>query len=175
MRSACLLCLALTRGDPAEVPDTLERDMAAAPPLPVARASLAAGRFLRGQEDEAAATCRDLVPTLERARDSRTLAVVGYLTEVAIGLGDTDTCAALRQVYGRLAAGSRALGSGTVYLMGSARRTLGRLDLAVGDHDVAAAHLREGLALDERLGAPALRRAGSTRARRSDRSWCGGR
>ena len=93
------------------------------------------------------------MPLLAQTPDARTFAMVFYLAEVAVGLGDSDTCTKLRHVVGNVAAVSRAIGSGTIYLLGSTRRTLGRLDLAVGDHEAAAAHLREGLALDERRGA----------------------
>jgi DNA-binding CsgD family transcriptional regulator/tetratricopeptide (TPR) repeat protein len=153
MHYAFQLCLALVRGDAAELPDDYDNELASAPPLPVVRASWSAVLYLLGRPDEAADAVQGLVRLLGTAADVRTFAMLGYLTDVAIGLGDLDSCVDLRRVVERSAGSTRAYGTGTVYLFGSTRRMLGRLDLAVGEPDVAAAHLREGLAIDERLGA----------------------
>ena len=153
MHFAFHLSLALVRGDPAELADGTEAVLAASPPLPVIQASRAAFLYLTGRHDEARAAYEGLVRALSRATDVRTFAMLAYLSEVATDLADVDACRALRQVVAAMPGSTRAYGSGTVFLIGSRARLQGRLDLGVGDHEAAARHLREGLAVDERLGA----------------------
>jgi DNA-binding CsgD family transcriptional regulator len=153
MHFAFRLCLALFRGDVSELPEEFEQELAAAPPLPVVEAERMSLHYLQGRHDEAKAACAALVSTLSGTADARTFAALLYLSEVATRIGDLESCATLRRVVAGSPGTTRAYGSGTVYLAGSRRRIEGCLDLAVGDHEAAAVHLREGLALDERLGA----------------------
>ncbi|MDN5861601.1 MAG: helix-turn-helix transcriptional regulator, partial [Pseudonocardia sp.] len=146
--------LALLRGDPSDIApgwrDLLD-DIGRYPP--VARAGLAAALLLSGETDEARALYAPLVEQLTRVRDLRTLAGVGYLCEVAIGLSDVAGCRLLRSVLAEDFAGQVVFGTGTVFYTGALARTRAELALVCGDTAEATVEFAEAERVDTALGA----------------------
>lgn len=146
--------LALLRGDPADIApgwrDLLD-DLSVQPP--VARAGMASALMVDGDTDQARALYAPLVEQLGRVRDARTLASVGYLCEVAVGLSDVPGCRVLRAVLDETYADLVVFGTGTVFYLGSLARSRAELALVCGDTAVAAAEFAEAERVDSGLGA----------------------
>jgi len=119
----------------------------------VAHAVIATALLLDGRADQARLIYEQLMPALSSARTIQDAAVVSYLSHLALAFGDATACARIRDWMAEAFRPSLAIGDGTVFYVGSLARILGHLALATGDHVAAAAHLREGLTVDEALGA----------------------
>jgi DNA-binding CsgD family transcriptional regulator len=148
------VCVALLRGDPAEIAPGwsgyLDRLAELQPP---ARAGVAAALLLVGRREEARVLYEPLVAELSGARSAIAAASIAYLVELAPRLGDADGCRALRDWIQMAFGHTPAIGTGTVYYGGSVARVLGELDLGAGDPATAAEHFTEGLRVDAALGA----------------------
>jgi len=147
-------CLALLRGDPADlVPGwTHFLDDLSKVPL-VAHAGIAAALMLTGRHDEAWVLYQPLINTLSGMRRGLLVTSLMYLAALAPGLNDTAGCRALRDVVSTLFSQSPVIGAGTVFYAGSVARMLGELDLGCGDYAAAVPHFEEGLRVDSLLGA----------------------
>ncbi|MDN5934158.1 MAG: hypothetical protein L0I24_24310, partial [Pseudonocardia sp.] len=120
--------LALLRGDPSDIAPgwrALLDDMEGQPP--VARAGMASALLLDGDPDHARALYAPLVERLGRVRDVRTLACVGYLCEVAVGLADVAGCRLLRTVLDEVYPAFVVLGTGTIFYPGALARSSAEL------------------------------------------------
>lgn len=85
------MCLAIIRGDPAEIPVGFFDFVSTAPPIPVVKAGLAAGLFVAGRTDEAQAiyeTVRDLPAAGDR--DVRTVGALTQMMDLIIAFRDTE-------------------------------------------------------------------------------------
>jgi DNA-binding CsgD family transcriptional regulator len=148
------VCLALVRGDPADLTpgwtDFLD-DLAGFPP--VAHAGLAAALMLAGRRDEARVLYQPLIDAIPEMRRGVMAASLIYLVALAPGLGDATGCRAVREVIGTMFGQSPAIGAGTVFYGGAVARMIGELDLGCGEFAEAVPHFEEGLKVDSRLGA----------------------
>jgi DNA-binding CsgD family transcriptional regulator len=146
--------VALLRGDPADIaPGWRSRldDMEGQPP--VARAGIASALLLDGDPDHARALYAPLVEQLGRVRDARTLACVGYLCELAVGLSDVAGCRLLRTVLAEVFPDFAVLGAGTIFYPGSLARSRAELALVCGDTAAAEAEFADAERVDTALGA----------------------
>ena len=148
-----MVCLALLRGDPSDLPDgwmDLIPDVADLPP--VGQAMVSAGLALIGRREEAMAIYRPLARTAGQLKGLN-LGALQHLTDAGPMLGDAVGCRMLRTVISESFADTFAVGIGTVFYKGSLARWLGELDVACGDYDEAVVHLEDGLAVDAMLDA----------------------
>jgi len=146
--------LALLRGDPSDTAPgwrALLDDIARFPP--VARSGVAAALMLDGDLDHARAMYAPLVEQLGRTRDGRTLACVGYLCEVAVGLSDVAGARMLHAVLDEAFTDFVVFGAGTVFYLGSLARSRAELALVCGDTATAAAEFAEAERVNTALGA----------------------
>ena len=148
------VCLALLRGDPADLlpgwTDYLD-DLGGLPPT--GRASLAAALLLAGRRDEAWVLYQPLISTVATLKRDMLDASLFDLAALAPGLDDAAGSRALRAVVSAVFEPSPGLGAGTVFYAGSVARMLGELDVACGEFDAAVPHFEEGLRFDAKLGA----------------------
>jgi len=152
------VCLALLRGDPADLPPGWTGYIGDFSKIPgsaraIAHSCLAAALMVAGRTDEATVLYQPLISTVSARRRELLNAAVFNLAALARGLNDAAGCRALREmlttVYGR----ATALGAGTVFYGGSMARMIGELDLGCGEHTEAVPHFEEGLRVDSMLGA----------------------
>ena len=154
MSYAFALAMASLRGDAAELQPDFFEVLAAAPPIPIIRASEAAALFLADRTDEARAvyeTLRQLPAAGDR--DIRTLGSLNQLIDLIIAFRDTGTAQATYDLFQPLAAQGGIVGSGLVSLNGSVYWPLGRLAAMLGRTEQALDHFASALALNTRLGA----------------------
>jgi DNA-binding CsgD family transcriptional regulator len=148
------VCLALVRGDPAELPPGWTSYLGDLGRLPLpARASLASGLLLAGDLDQARELYQPLITAVARLRHDLLVSSVFNLAALAPGLNDPAGCRALRQVVSTVFGRSPAIGAGTVFYGGSVARMTAELDLGCGEPDAAVPHFEEGLRVDSLLGA----------------------
>jgi DNA-binding CsgD family transcriptional regulator len=146
--------LAAVRGDAAELPEEMWRDLDRAPQHPLLLSMRARALFLAGRQDEAREAYEQLRPLLPVPMTNPPWpAVLLNLVDV-IGLaGDAE---AARLVYDQLALFRPypgALGTPTAYFSGTVSRDLGRLALTAGRPAQAEELLREALVRNRALGA----------------------
>ncbi|HYN72201.1 MAG TPA: LuxR C-terminal-related transcriptional regulator, partial [Nakamurella sp.] len=160
--------LALTRGDPTELPDGWLEVMKAAPDMPLVQVSKCSWLLLVGRRDEAAAAFeefRELPATMPVGlRWAPTLGLIG---EVAVELQDAPVAAAVYERLAPTAVYYSGDGSGAVFCHGSNARVLADLALVAGRHDDALRLYADAVAMNARLGArpfTALSRLGWARA-----------
>jgi DNA-binding CsgD family transcriptional regulator len=154
MSYAFALVMASIRGDLTELQPDFFETVAAAPPIPVVRASQAWALFATGRTDEARAvyeTLRQLPAAGDR--DVRTLGSLIQLIDLIIAYRDTDTAQATYDLFRPLAAQGGTVGSGLVVVHGSAYWPLGRLAALLGRLEQALDHFASALAVNTRLGA----------------------
>ena len=154
MSYAFALAMASLRGDAAELQPDFFEVLAAAPPIPIIRASEAAALFLADRTDEARAvyeTLRQLPAAGDR--DVRTLGSLNQLIDLIIAFRDTGTAQATYDLFQPLADQGGIVGSGLVSLNGSVYWPLGRLAAMLGRTEQALDHFASALALNTRLGA----------------------
>ena len=118
--------------------------MAAAPAIPVVRASLALGLFAAGRTDEARAVYETLrqLPGGED-RDIRTFGALSLLLDLIIEFRDAETASATYDLFRPHLARAGLIGSGLVSLQGSLEWPLGRLAALLGRTELAAWALRD--------------------------------
>jgi DNA-binding CsgD family transcriptional regulator len=147
-------CLALLRGDPADLDPRWTDYLGDLDRLPlVARALTAAGLLLAGRRDEARVLYEPAVPAMLASRTGLDAAAVAYLVYLAPAFGDAAACIAIRDWMIEIFGESPAVGVGVVVYYGSVARMLGQLELAAGQPAAAIAHFEEGLKVDAVLGA----------------------
>ena len=154
MSYAFALVMASIRGDLTELQPDFFETVAAAPPIPVVRASQAWALFATGRTDEARAvyeTLRQLPAAGDR--DVRTLGSLIQLIDLIIAYRDTDTAQATYDLFRPLAAQGGTVGSGLVVVHGSAYWPLGRLAALLGRLEQALDHFASALTVNTRLGA----------------------
>ena len=154
MSYAFALVMASIRGDLTELQPDFFETVAAAPPIPVVRASQAWALFATGRTDEARAvyeTLRQLPAAGDR--DVRTLGSLIQLIDLIIAYRDTDTAQATYDLFRPLAAQGGAVGSGLVVVHGSAYWPLGGLAALLGRLEQALDHFASALTVNTRLGA----------------------
>jgi DNA-binding CsgD family transcriptional regulator len=152
------VCLALLRGDPADLAPGWARFADDPSKVPgsaraIALSCLAAALLLAGRLDEARVLYQPLMSTASALQRELLNASMFNLASLAQGLNDAAGCRVLREmlttVYGR----APALGAGTVFYGGSVARMIGELDVGCGEYAEAVPHLEEGLRVDSVLGA----------------------
>ena len=154
MSYAFALMTATIRGDLTELQPDFFEVLAAAPPIPVVRASQAWALFATGRTDEARAvyeTLRQLPAAGDR--DVRTLGSLIQLIDLMVAYRDTGTAQATYDLFHPLAARGGTVGSGLVTVHGSVHWPLGRLAALLGRTEQALDHFASALALNTRLGA----------------------
>ena len=154
MSYAFALAMASIRGDATELQPDFFDVLAAAPPIPVIRASQAAALFATGQADEARAvyeTLRQLPAAGDR--DVRTLGSLIQLIDLIIAYRDTSTAQATYDLFHPLIAHGDTFGTGLLSLHGSVHWPLGRLAALLGHTEQALDHFAYALAVNTRLGA----------------------
>ena len=170
------VCLALLRGDPADLAPGWagyvdDPSMAPGSARAIVHSCLAASLLLAGRPDEARVLYQPLISTVSAMERELLNASMFNLTSVALGLNDAAGCRILREmlttVYGR----ALALGAGTVFYGGSVARMIGELDLGCGEYAEAVPHFEEGLRVDSMLRAalPGPRTHGAGARARRDR------
>ncbi|MFF4422906.1 ATP-binding protein [Streptomyces sp. NPDC001549] len=152
-----VLCqqLALVRGDAAELPEEMWRDLDRAPRDPLMLSVRARALFLAGRLDEARDAYSQLRPLLPIPMTNPTWpAVLLHLVDLIELVGDAEGA---RLAYDQLVLFRPypgALGTPTAYLSGTVSRELGRLALAAGrPAEKAEELLREALVRNRALGA----------------------
>ncbi|MFE0581486.1 ATP-binding protein [Streptomyces sp. NPDC058874] len=156
IRMNYVLCLqlALIRGDPAELPREMWRDLDRAPRSPLILSARARALFLAGRLNEARGMYSQLRPVLPIPMTNPTWpAVLLHLVDLIELVGDAE---AAQLVYDQLVLFRRypgALGTPTAYFSGTVSRELGRLALAAGSPEKAEKLLREALVRNQALGA----------------------
>ena len=151
---AFAVCLAIFRGDPAEIPPDLIDAAASYPALPIVRAQLARAMFSVGRAEEAEAiyaTLRSLPDTGDR--DTRTLGALLQLLDLMIAFRDAETAQASYDLLGPHTADTGAIGSGVVVLFGSLHWPLGRLAALLGRFDDALEHYATAVTINTKIGA----------------------
>ncbi|WKV70064.1 AAA family ATPase [Streptomyces sp. PCS3-D2] len=156
IRMNYVLCLqlALIRGDPAELPREMWRDLDRAPRSPLILSARARALFLAGRLNEARGMYSQLRPVLPIPMTNPTWpAVLLHLVDLIELVGDAE---AAQLVHDQLVLFRRypgALGTPTAYFSGTVSRELGRLALAAGSPEKAEKLLREALVRNQALGA----------------------
>ncbi len=151
---AFAVCLAIFRGDPAEIPPDFIDVAASYPALPIVRAQLARALFSVGRAEEAQAiyaTLRSLPETGDR--DTRTLGALLQLLDLMVAFGDVETARTSYALLGPHTADTGAIGSGMVVLFGSLHWPLGRLAALLGRFDQAVEHYATAVSINTKIGA----------------------
>jgi DNA-binding CsgD family transcriptional regulator len=148
------VCLALVRGDPADLTPGWTGYLGDFSSLPLpARASLASALMLAGDLDQARMLYQPLITAIAKMQHDLLVSSVFNLAALAPGLNDPAGCRALREVISAVFGRSPAIGAGTVFYGGSVARMTAELDLGCGEPDAAVPHFDEGLRVDSLLGA----------------------
>ena len=156
------------RGVVDDEPDGWDEVIKYAPPMPLVRISLPMMHALGGDLSRARAEFdefRGLPATFPVG--VRWAGTLGQIGKVAIMLEDADVCAVAYAKLLPFAHEYAGDGSGGIFSDGAVARTLGDYALVAGRPDDALRHYRDGLALNQRLGArpfTALSRLGLARA-----------
>ena len=146
--------LAVVRGDPASLPDGLGEALAAAPSMPIVEVERANVLALTGSLPEARSIYDRLCGLLPIPTEHPAWAAV--LTQMVELIQRFDDAAAAEIVYRQLLPFRPypgALGSCTVYFLGTISRNLGELAEVFGDKAAAIELLREALPRNRALGA----------------------
>jgi DNA-binding CsgD family transcriptional regulator len=148
------VCLALLRGDPADIDPQWTSNLRDVDRQPmVARAVLAAALLMVGELDEARALYEPLTSALATARTGQDAASAAYLVYLAPAFGDVVSCLKIRDWIAETYGSNGAVGAGSVFYLGSTARVLGHLELAAGEPAAAKRHFETGLSVDTALGA----------------------
>ena len=160
--------LAVTRGDPEEVPAGWEDLVSHGPPWPLVQLTFPTVHALQGRGELARSEFerfRDTPRTLQKG--VRWFGTMIQLWHAAVLLADAEVAA---EVYAQLRDVGHYYtsdGSGVVFGFGSGSRLLGDLARISGRYDVAAAHYRDATAMNLRVNARphvALSRLGHAQA-----------
>ncbi len=168
LSTAFAVQLAVVRGDITEVGDYWERQIAAAPPMPLVRISFPILHAVGGDIELARAEFdefRDLPATFPRGvRWAATMQQVGV---AAVLLDDAESAAVVLARLVDFADDYQGDGSGAVYTYGAWALLLGDLAQVAGEHAPAIEHYGKAMVLDSRIGARpflALARLGCARS-----------
>jgi DNA-binding CsgD family transcriptional regulator len=146
--------LALTRGDPAELPDDGLDVFGSAPGIPLVQVSRCSWLLRAGRRDEARAAFeefRELPGNLPvGVRWAPTIGMIGL---VAVELQDAAVAAKVYELLAPTAVYYGGDGSGAVFCHGSNARVVADLALAAGRRDDAVRHYADAVAMNARLGA----------------------
>jgi DNA-binding CsgD family transcriptional regulator len=146
--------LACVRGDPASLPDGYREALAAAPSMPLVNVQHAKLLELTGSRPEARAmydALCDLLPF--PAEHPAWMAVLTQLVELIQRFDDAATAEIVYRQLLPVRPYPGALGSSTVYFMGTISRNLGELAEVSGDRATAIELLREALPRNRAIGA----------------------
>ncbi len=146
--------LAVVTGDPARLPGGYREAVAAAPPIPLVEVQHANALALTGSLREAQARYGMLCDLLPLPAEHP--AWMAVLTQLVTLIQRFDDAATAEIVYRQLLPFRPypgALGSSTVYFMGTISRSLGELAEVHGDRATAIELLREALPRNRALGA----------------------
>jgi DNA-binding CsgD family transcriptional regulator len=151
---AFAVCLAMTRGDAAEIPADFFDFAAAAPQIPIITAGLARALLSVGRTDEARAVY-DTLRGLPAAgdQDTRTLGALTQIMDVILTFQDTEVAQATYDLFYPHIADSGATGTGVVFLSGSLHWPLGRLAALLGRTGDAVGHYQSAVTINARIGA----------------------
>ena len=151
---AFAVCLAMTRGDAAEIPADFFDFAAASPQIPIITAGLARALLSAGRTDEARAMY-DTLRGLPAAGDknTRTLGALIQLMDMILTFQDTEVAQATYNLLYPHIADSGATGTGVVFLSGSLHWPLGRLAALLGRTEDALGHYQAAVAINARIGA----------------------
>ncbi len=151
---AFAVCLAMTRGDAAEIPADFFDFAAASPQIPIITAGLARALLSAGRTDEAHAVY-DTLRGLPAAGDknTRTLGALIQLMDMILTFQDTEVAQATYNLLYPHIADSGATGTGVVFLSGSLHWPLGRLAALLGRTEEALGHYQAAVAINARIGA----------------------
>ena len=146
--------LAVVRGDPASLPDGLDEALAAAPSMPLIDIERANVLALTGSLPEARGIYDRLCGLLPHPTEHPAWAAL--LTQMVGLIQRFGDAAAAETVYRQLLPFRPypgALGTSTVYFLGTISRDLGELAEVFGDHATAIELLREALPRNHAIGA----------------------
>ena len=151
---AFAVCLAMTRGDPAEIPADFFDFAAASPQIPIITAGLARALLSVGRSDEARAVY-DTLRSLPAAgdNDNRTLGALTQIMDLILTFQDTEVAQATYNLLYPHIADSGATGTGVVFLSGSLHWPLGRLAALLGRTADALGHYEAAVTVNARIGA----------------------
>ena len=151
---AFAVCLAMTRGDAAEIPAGFFDFAAAAPQIPIITAGLARALLSVGRTDEAR-TVYDTLRGLPAAgdKDTRTLGALIQIMDVIVTFQDAEVAQATYNLLCSHIADSGATGTGVVFLSGSLHWPLGRLAALLGRTGDAVGHYQSAVTINARIGA----------------------
>lgn len=151
---AFAVCLAMTRGDAAEIPADFFDFAAASPQIPIITAGLARALLSVGRTDEARAVY-DTLRGLPAAgdKDTRTLGALTQIMDVILTFHDTEVAQATYNLFYPHIADSGATGTGVVFLSGSLHWPLGRLAALLGRTGDAVGHYQNAVTINARIGA----------------------
>ena len=151
---AFAVCLAMTRGDAAEIPAAFFDFAAASPQIPIITAGLARALLSADRTDEARAVY-DTLRGLPAAgdKDTRTLGALTQIMDLILTFQDTEVAQATYDLCYPHIADSGATGTGVVFLSGSLHWPLGRLAALLGRTEDAVGHYRAAVTVNTRIGA----------------------
>ena len=151
---AFAVCLAMTRGDAAEIPADFFDFAAASPQIPIITAGRARALLSAGRTDEARAVY-DTLRGLPAAGDenTRTLGALIQLMDLILTFQDTEVAQSAYDLLYPHIADSGATGTGVVFLSGSLHWPLGRLAALLGRTEDALGHYQAAVPINARIGA----------------------
>ncbi|QIK74840.1 helix-turn-helix transcriptional regulator [Nocardioides piscis] len=146
--------LAVLRGDPDDfLPESLAT-IAAAPPMPLVRASRPLIHWARGDVARARAEFAALRDVPQQfPLGPRWSGTVGQIGLGAVVLGDAEVARDCYELLLPCRSWCGGDGGGSPYATGSMEFDLGRLAQTSGDASLAATHFERGVAVDDRIGA----------------------
>jgi DNA-binding CsgD family transcriptional regulator len=146
--------LAVVRGEPACLPDGYREALAAAPSMPIVDVERANMLALTGSLREARGTYDTLCGLLPfPAEHPAWPAVLTQMVQLIQRFGDAPTAEIVYRQLLPFRPYPGALGTSTVYFMGTISRNLGELAETFGDRATAIALLREALPRNRAIGA----------------------
>ena len=146
--------LAVLRGDPASLPDGLGEALAAAPSIPIVDVERANVLALTGPLPEARSIYDRLCGLLPYPTEHPTwAAVLTQMVELIQRFGDASAAEIVYRQLLPFRPYPGALGTSTVYFLGTISRNLGELAEVFGDHTAAIELLREALPRNRAIGA----------------------
>jgi DNA-binding CsgD family transcriptional regulator len=151
---AFAVCLAMTRGDAAEIPADFFDFAAAAPQIPIITAGLTRALLAVGRTDEARVVY-DTLRGLPAAgdKDTRSLGALIQILDVILAFRDTEVAELTYELLSPHIAYSGATGTGVVFLSGSLHWPLGRLAALLGRTEDAIGHFQAAVTVNARIGA----------------------